>query len=237
MTGNDIINEIGLFLHESLASLGSLQNQKYASHVRRIASEIAVATKSVYRHAAIAIVPSETTYELPYAPIEVRGVNIIDPSGQMRKLTRITATKAQTLFNDFATTNPSDYGGVPEYYLIEAYTNIKLFPVANYAAPLGLIVSAYWSVDSWLQMSDPLPIPAYTHSALSNGVGWYRCREMLGTDAVYATNLPLYQKDYQEALAGFIVGTKASTFALRGGPPPVNGVPYGTLSSPWNWIQ
>ena len=238
--GNFFIGQAQVLLAEGMSTLPQSQTMLYPQHVWRTADEIARATFAVYGHVATSLVSTQPYYTLPYSAKQVRAVSIVDGNGNVRPVEYASPEEANQFRNQW-NANTNVWEGLPEYYLVENQNQVNLFPVSNYAATNGLIVSAYQGVAEWWDMASLSPLPEWADELLTQGIVVRRCREMMMNDPRYAQVLPVYEKSYNDRLAAKVAEVQKQTSDLRAGPPPSNGTAgtvFGTVgSTTWVWWQ
>ena len=205
MTGNDYIFECQTLLGESLSTSAQQQSQLYPRHVMRAANTVAERTYCLYRSAVCDLVSGQAEYESPYRPYKETSVCVKDTMGNIYPLASIeveTANARYPLWQNNPVGSVQNYTGQPMFYIPEGLKAFRLFPIPNYNAHDGLIVSGYFGVDEWWDMTQESPLPKGTawDQAVVTCTARYRCEEMIRQDPTYKDVYVIHKANMKEQL-------------------------------------
>jgi hypothetical protein len=235
MTGQDVIQRVLVDLGESKSTAAVQQMMRYPDHVRFTADQIARRTWSLYKTAVTDIIANQIEYTLPSKPFRDMAMNIVDAYGFVWPIAQITPEQADQQY--FGWRDPQNLylgDGRPRVAIVEGLLTYKLYPVPNYNAQDGLMISGYFGVDKWYDINMESPLQVGADECWIAGVSLRRCKEMRRVDPTYSELIPSLEIDYRtlwQQLYGESVGANA---ARRGGIIPAIGNRYN-LGGGWSW--
>jgi len=210
-TGLYYAEESRVRLGESLSTAAAQQSMLYSAHARRVANRIAKKTYCLYLTSTVDIINGQAFYPIPHRPFRLDTVCVNDGNGNIFPVSGLTYAQADSMYYNWRSQtvaplnqagNLPVYQGVPVNYIDDGAKTLILLPVPNYNAQAGLLVTGYFGVDKWWDMSDECPLPQDEQygEVLVYGICAERALELKKIDSSYASVQADYESKYKRGI-------------------------------------